>query len=134
MSKYTLSQLINRIIEVEEYTASSILESAKDDSPNILIDFINGVGERVRMLSEVKTNMVIEMTLEPITGIDINGYLETITSYRREAGPIQTIEILRHYITLYKKIMDKVYEVSIDLYNLLYRFIRDATRVLTELE
>ena len=134
MSKYTLSQLINKIIEVEEYTARSILESAKDDAPNILMDFISGVDERVRMLSEVKTSMVIEMTLEPITGIDIDDYLKPITNYRGETDQIQTIEILRHYIKLYKKIMDKVYEVSIDLYNLLYRFTRDATRVLSELE
>ncbi len=134
MAKYTLSSLINSLVEFEKVVASKLKPlSGNLDLPR-LHRFVEKVNERINKLTFYKTSMIVEMVLEPITGIDIEeirGYIESI----EEEDTLDAIKLILHtYIDTYEKVSHDIYSISIDVSMLLDQFRREASKILRSLE
>jgi len=134
MAKYTLSSLINSLVEFEKVVASRLKALSENFESSRLSKFIDKVNKRIDRLAFYKTSMVVEMVLEPITGIDIEeirSYIESI----EEEDVLEAIKmILSTYIDTYEKVSKNIFSISVDVSMLLDQFRRDAIKILNSLE
>lgn len=135
MTRYTLSSLINALIRFEEAVANKLnefIESMDNDSLN---KFVSSYRNRIRRLAVYKETMIVEMILEPITGIDIDEKIINITVGVGGQEPYQCVRrIIETYIDVYRDVSKRIYGISIDVSMLLNNFVREARRLLQSLE
>lgn len=134
MAKYTLSSLINSLVEFEKVVASRLKSLTENFESYRLSKFVGDVNKRIDRLTFYKTSMVVEMVLEPITGIDIEevrSYIESV----EDGDVLGTIKmILGTYIDTYEKVSKNIYSISIDISMLLDQFRKEASKILRSLE
>lgn len=131
MAKYTLSSLVNALIRFEEAVARKLNEFALDDIDGGLNRFVEQYRDRVIKLNNYKGSMVIEMVLEPITGVDVEekiSYIEGLKDCGGQEGCIRSI--LKTYVELYSDVAEKIFSISIDVSMLLKGFVRKAWEIL----
>jgi hypothetical protein len=141
MEKYTLSSLINRVVEIEKELAKLLtgtLDYITDDRlKNILLEYIDGLEERLDRLTRVKIYMVVEMVLEPITGLDTYGYMSRVNDIYHEDNLDISIKILKIFSlveTMYIDIAEKIRYISPELSDELHVFVRNIRRLKDRLD
>lgn len=134
MPKYTLSSLINSLVEFEKTVVTRLKSLSENLESPRLHKFVEEVDKRINKLTFYKTSMVVEMVLEPITGLDIEEIRRYIESIAEEDALDAIKLILNTYIDTYKKVFQNIYSISIDVAMLLDQFRRDANKVLRSLE
>ena len=129
--RYTLSSLLNKMKE-EEHTFSSFLynisSSLRDEDPlkQIIQELISTSNKKLKDIEWVKS-FVVEMTLEPITGLDINRYLNKMNKIVND----ESIDIhkklellLKTQINLYNDVAKAVEYISVEAADLFREFSR----------
>ncbi len=133
MAIYTLSSLINSLVEFEQSVAKKLVGLEGELENKDLSEFVGGVSRRISELRDLKGFMV-EMILEPIYGVDVKEMIDSIKSVSLISPPIEAAKkVLNIYIDLYSRLSREVYGVSMELSMLLERYMKYAYSILNKL-
>ena len=134
--KYTLSSLLNKMKDVETTFSSflyDISSSLENDDPlkQIIQELISTSNKRLKDIEWVKS-FVVEMTLEPITGLNINEYLSKMNKIVND-GSIEVHKkfelLLKTQLNLYDKVAKAVEYISIEAANLFREFSKKLKHI-----
>lgn len=131
--RYTLSQLTGILVSFEEELGrlyGELIESVSEGSlRDVLGTLMESHKERAEMLRKTSKETVVEMALEPITGLDLERRIEEIKSRLRKETPLTSVQSLEEELeTLYREVSSKVSRVSGDVAMLLRQFAKDSER------
>lgn len=135
--RYTLSSLLNKMKDVENTFSSflcNILNSLENDDPlkQVIQTLINSSEKKLKDIEWVKS-FVVEMTLEPITGLNISKYLnkmnkiftdQSFTTHKKFE------HLLKTQIELYNKVGDAVEHISVEAAELFRGFSKKLNHIL----
>jgi len=132
-NRYTFSQVVSLLIELEstiaKFYAASAERARRRDLREIFLTFEKANLKRRESLSRVRQGTVIEMSLEPITGLQLEKY-ELKAKHAMEDGNLDDLQkaIALESITqdLCRGVSDKVANVSADTSELLSRFSQES--------
>jgi rubrerythrin len=129
--KYTFSSLISLIINIESQEAQFYREMAGRLENRELSIFLLSLSENcmrnAELIDKRRRETVVEMALEPISGLNIGSYMEKINSIisSGEMGDIdKAIELSRIIEDLYAKASSRIASISPDTSELLSRISR----------
>jgi ferritin-like metal-binding protein YciE len=136
--RYTLSSLLNRLIEGERVLREAFIKlSAIVEDIEIRKYLENNIKEtdkRIEELEWIKGFIVIEMTLEPILGPDLKEYVNKIVQYIGEAKIKEDfVKIEKLRIDTYRKAIELLKNVSPEASDLLESFITRSEELLLTL-
>ena len=136
--RYTLSSLLSKLISVEDTIKRIYLDAIeKTDSPTLksfLKELSGDVDKRINDINWVKDFIVIEMTLEPMEGPDLNQYVDEIRSIftKVDANNVRKVEEKR--VEMYNEIIKMVSRVSPEVEDIVNEFIRRSKENLAKLK
>lgn len=132
--RYTFSSLMTSLIESEnrlkqlyEATAQA---TERPELKSLLTDFAKSSVKRIEMMRRARVESVVEIALEPITGLRLSELLATIdgTIQNERASVIQKLMTLERTISdLYARASPKVVRISADAGELLSMLSREST-------
>lgn len=132
--RYTFSSLMTSLIESEnrlkqlyEATAQA---TERPELKSLLTDFAKSSVKRIEMMPRARVESVVEIALEPITGLRLSELLATIdgTIQNERASVIQKLMTLERTISdLYARASPKVVRISADAGELLSMLSREST-------
>ena len=115
---YNYNELIGRIIQLEvEITKfyKSLVESMEKNEMNeFLKELINTHSERAKELQNIFRTTTVEMTLEPIIGVDVEGVSDYIKKLLEKRDLRSVGEIERRLQDFYQEVSSKIFHVSGD--------------------
>jgi len=131
--RYTFSQVVSLLIELEstiaEFYKASAERTSRRDLREVFLALEKANLKRRESLSRVRQGTVIEMSLEPITGLQLEEY-ELHVKRVMEDGNLDDLQkaIALESITqdLYGRVSDKVANVSADTSELLSRLSQES--------
>ncbi len=137
--KYTLSSLLSRLSEFES-TLSQIYdelsrETADRELKHMLTEYASKSKVRANELESIK-EFVIELALEPITGIELNSYINRIkeTASKKDISVRDRVkEIELNIKELYSQISSKIKHISGEASYLLDRYVKEASERISKL-
>jgi rubrerythrin len=118
--RYTFSMVMNFLIELEDKIANFYKEAAErvrqDGLKELFLSFNRRNLERRDTIDRVKRETVLEMTLEPITGLRLENYIQRIDDIIRNekaADPIdKSLRMEEIVYRLYNEVSVKVMYMS----------------------
>jgi L-ribulose-5-phosphate 3-epimerase UlaE len=122
--------------DVERLINSIIANIEGDMDIDILRAYIDDMDRRLSRIDWVKNFAIIEMTLEPITGLDISGFEESAEEIIRDThlDPTSKVrEILNLAVKLYDDVANRLEYISLEGKQVFQRFRNDVSRILDEL-
>lgn len=134
MEKYTFSQVISALIEIEQGVAQFYENLSKDVKDKALREVVSMVIQesldRVKSLNRVRQLTVTEFSLEPITGLNLEYYMLQLNRIREE-GPHtlnRAAELEETLQKLYKEASATIICASPDASELLAQFSRESQK------
>jgi hypothetical protein len=132
--RYTFSSLMTSLIESENrlkqlYEATAHA-TEQPELKSLLTDFAKSSEKRLEMMRRARVESVVEIALEPITGLRLSELLATIdgTIQNERASIIQRLMTLERTISdLYARTSPKVVRISADAAELLSMLSREST-------
>jgi hypothetical protein len=139
--RYTFSSLMTSLIESENglkqlYEATA-RATEQPELKSLLTDFAKSSVKRIEMMRRARVESVVEIALEPITGLRLSELLATIdgTIQNERASSIQKLMTLERTISdLYARASPKVVRISADAGELLSMLSRESTGRLGHLD
>ena len=135
--KYTLSSLINKMKEVEKTFTSSLyilLESTKDDKSieSMISNLIVDAEKKMKNIEWIKS-FIVEMTLEPITGLNVNMYvnrMKEIVNNRSLTEGKKFEYLIKNQVELYNVVADRIEHISIEAAELFRQYGKKLSSLL----
>ena len=136
--RYTLSSLLNRLIEGEKFFRDKFIQvSSEVKDGNIkryLEENIKDGEKRIEELEWIKGFLVVEMTLEPIIGPNLLEYINTIVKSIENARVKEDfIKVEKLRIDTYKEAIALLKNVSPEAADLLQGFIKRSEKLILTL-
>ncbi len=134
--RYTFSSLLNKMMEVERVLHDIIMPLVKQSDTEVsekLLIFLDSTEKRVSDIQWVKDFVVVEMTLEPITGLEIDSTLDNIRRIVEDNNlPLDNKlkEIIIIMARLYEEVAEKLRYISIEASDLFSQFKADLLSIL----
>lgn len=119
--RYTLSSLLNRMMEVEKIFTShltKLIDSMQENSSLKLRikELINSSEKRMSNIEWIKS-YVVEMTLEPITNINLDKYLNRmniILCNKEYSSDMKLKYLIENQKLLYDEVSDAIKHISLE--------------------
>jgi|Deesub1362A_J573_1020465.scaffolds.fasta_scaffold00003_302 orotidine-5'-phosphate decarboxylase len=134
--RYTFSSLLNKMMEVERVLHDIIMPLVKQSDTKIskqLLIYLDSTERRVSDIQWVKDFVVVEMTLEPITGLEIDGILGDIRRIAEDNNiPLdrKLTDIISIVARLYEDVAEKLRYISIEASDVFTQFRADLLSIL----
>ena len=133
--KYTFSHVMSSLVELESKLTEFYREAAKRTHQNELRDTFSSFSEksstRKDALERVRRESVVEMALEPITGLELQTHSRQIDSVLRDEGmsDLQKATVLESVVQdVYTETSTKVIYTSADASILLDRLSQESLK------
>lgn len=139
--RYTFSSLMTLLIESERKLHQLYETTAEETSHAKLKSFLSDSGKnslkRMKMMQRAHVENVMEMMLEPLTGLNLAGLLATIDTTvenTRVSNIEKTVILERTMSELYASTSPKIVQISTETSELLMALSRQSMELLHELE
>ncbi len=139
--RYTFSSLMTLLIEsetkLEELYETTAQATKQPELKSLLSDFGKSSLKRMEMMRRARVESVVEIALEPITGLKLTELLAMINTSvqnRRVANIDKLMTVERTISDLYAGASSKIVRISADAGELLRTLSRESIQRLRQLE
>jgi len=132
--KYTFTAVMTFLVKLEERLAEFYSRLASEVDSQELAELLSNFAEKNRewrdTLDRVRRETVLEMTLEPIMGLQLKRFEDEINSIIDSSlGPVEkAVQLEQKLQELYKKASAKVLHSSADASIVLDRLVRECRK------
>ena len=136
--RYTFSSLLNKMMEVERVVHDILMPLAMQSNTDIgkkLIPYLDSTEKRVSDIQWVKEFVVVEMTLEPITDLEIDkmlGDIQRIAGDESISLDKKLMDIVNILAVIYGVVAEKLRYISIEASDLFAQFRTELLSLLSK--
>ncbi len=132
---YTFSALMRQVVEFEK-KLGDVAKKVAEEYPDIKIlrELAEDSNKNARTLEKLMRETVVEMTLEPITGIDLERMMNELKKMDDNAGLDEIPKLSSTLSDFYVEISSKIRQMSAETSMYLKKVSRKRKRVVQTLE